>query len=161
MYIALGLIDSQFTTLAMFAILLAVAVIFGILLLTGRLGSILTILVMFPYFFLLNTGAAGNPLLIIAAQMLVYACVNSPGGTLKALFVESFPTKYRYSGMGITYNLGSLVTGVLVSLILPVLLMTYGVGDAWIRIVGVAIALAVISIIASFFTKETRGIPLE
>jgi MFS family permease len=123
-----------------------------------RIGAVLCVAMLFPYFFLLNTT---NPLWIIVAQMLAYGLTLLPAGSNKALYTESYPTKYRYSGSGLTFQLGQLVLGVLVMLVLPLFLTTYGVLGAWLPIVGVCIALVVLSMVSSFFVKETAGIKLE
>jgi MFS family permease len=123
-----------------------------------RLGATLTIVMLFPYFFLLNTA---NPIWILVGQVLLYSCSELAEGTNAATFTESFATKYRYSGAGLCYQLAGFVVGVLIALIIPAIIMTYGVLGAWQMIVWIAIALCIVSIAASFVAKETRGITLE
>jgi VIT1/CCC1 family predicted Fe2+/Mn2+ transporter len=77
------------------------------------------------------------------------------------MFTESFPTKYRYSGSGLTYQIGSSVVGVLIALILPAIIITYGVSAAWLPVIGIAVIMVLLSLTSSFFVKETRGIALE
>jgi MFS family permease len=124
-----------------------------------RIAGVLCIAILFPYFFLLQTL---NPILIVVAQMLLYGFSDIPVGSNTGLFAESFPTKYRYSGSGITFQLiGGLMTGILLALLLPALIVTYGVVGAWQPVVWVSIAMVIISIAASFFVKETKGIAVE
>jgi MFS family permease len=125
---------------------------------TIRIGAVLTIVVMYPYFWLLNTL---NPLLIVAAQALLYGIHSSTLGANSAVYTESFPTKYRSSGSGLAYQLAGLVAGLLVALLLPVLLVTYGVVGSWQPIAWAVIVLTIVAIVASYFVKETRGSTLE
>jgi len=123
-----------------------------------RFAGVLLIAVLFPYFFLLNTL---NPIWIIVAQMLLYGIAQTPLGACSAIFTESFPTKYRASGAGLTYQLAAAVTGVMISLILPLFIVTYGVVGAWQPVVWVSIAVTIVGIMATFFVKETKGTVLE
>jgi MFS family permease len=123
-----------------------------------RVGAVLTIAACFPYFWMLNTQ---NWVWILVAQAMLYGVEDIILGCLSALFTESFATKYRASGAGLTYQLAGFVTGILVAVILPVLLLTYGVVGAWLPIVWICVGMTVMSIIASFFVKETKGVALE
>jgi len=123
-----------------------------------RIGALLTIAAMFPYFLLLSTV---NPIWIILAQMLFYGLNEIPDGVCKAIYTESFPTKYRYSGQGLTHEIGGMIAGVLIAVILPLILLTYGVVGAFMPIIWVCIAMAIASLTASCFVKETKGTILE
>jgi MFS family permease len=123
-----------------------------------RIASVFQIAVLFPYFWLLQTL---NPTLIIIAQILLYGVVHLPSGSNVAIFAESFATKYRYSGTGLTFQLSNFVNGILTALILPLFLVTYGVLGTWQPVVCCMIALALIAIAASFFVKDTKGATLE
>jgi len=123
-----------------------------------RVGAILTIAVFFPYFWMLNTL---NPIWIFAAQAMLYGIDEIPNGSNSILFTESFATKYRASGAGLTYQLAGVVNGIMVAVVLPVLLLTYGIVGAWQPIVWISIGITAMAIAASFFVKETRGVTLE
>jgi MFS family permease len=123
-----------------------------------RISAVLTIVALYPYFWLLNTL---NPILILAAQALLYGVNDISLGANSAIYAESFPTKYRSSGAGLTYQLGGVVTGVLVALVLPLLIVAYGIVESWQPIVWVTAVLAIVAIVASYFVKETRGSTLE
>jgi MFS family permease len=123
-----------------------------------RVSAIISIAACFPYFWMLNTQ---NVLWILAAQAMLYGLTQVSSGSNNVLFTESFPTKYRASGAGLTYNLAAFFTGVVVGVVLPVLLVTYGVVGAWQPIVWISIGMIVVSIAVSFFVKETRGASLE
>ncbi|HKM51252.1 MAG TPA: MFS transporter [Candidatus Bathyarchaeia archaeon] len=123
-----------------------------------RVGGILTIAAFFPYFWMLNTL---NLIWILVAQAILYGIDEIPNGSNCALFTESFATKYRASGAGLTYQLSSFVTGVVIAFVLPSLLLAYGIVGAWQPIIWVSIGMTVMSLAASFFVKETRGVALE
>jgi MFS family permease len=123
-----------------------------------RVGSILLIAALFPYFWMLNTQ---NWVWILVAQGMLYGVDEIPFGSGCVLFTESFATKYRASGAGLTYQLTAFVTGVMIALILPVLLLTYGIVGAWQPMVWISIGFSVVAIIASFFVKETAKETLE
>jgi len=125
---------------------------------TIRIGAVLTIVSLYPYFWLLQTL---NPVLIVAAQALLYGIHSSTLGANSAVYAESFPTKYRSSGSGLAYQLAGLVAGLLVALLLPLLLVTYGVLGSWQPIAWAVIILTIVAIVASYFVKETRGSTLE
>jgi MFS family permease len=123
-----------------------------------RIGGVITIAVLFPYFWLLNTL---NVIWILVAQSLLYGVEDVPLGANTALYAESFATKYRASGAGLCFQLAGLVTGILVAVILPILIATYGVVGSWQPLVWISIVLCASSIGASFFVKETKGVVLE
>jgi MFS family permease len=123
-----------------------------------RVGAILTIAAFFPYFWMLGTL---NTVWILIAQAMLYGIEDFGYGSVTALFTESFHTKYRASGTGLTYQFAILVAGVLVAVILPALLVTYGVVGAWQPMVWISIGITALAIAASFFVKETRGVSLE
>jgi MFS family permease len=123
-----------------------------------RVGGLLCIAIIFPYFLLLQTL---NPILIAVAQMLLYGFSDIPVGSNTGLYAESFATKYRYTGSGFTYSFGGLISGILLALILPALLVTYGVVGAWQAVSLCAVGFVAMSLLASFFVKETRGVVVE
>jgi MFS family permease len=125
----------------------------------ARVGSLLGIGMIFPYFFLLNTL---NPLCIIVAQMLLYGVIFLGNTGVVILITESFATKYRYSGAGIAYQIGTLLwPGAILAVVLPAFLMTYGVVGASQPLIWTTIALLTLTIVASLFVKETKGTTLE
>jgi MFS family permease len=124
-----------------------------------RVGAVLIMLFMFPYFFLLNTV---NPLLIIIAQVLLYAPTVGCSGCVSILITESFATKYRYSGSGITYQFAQLLwAGIPIVILLPMFLVTYGVVGASQPVIWITIAMCIVTIASSLFVKETAGTTLE
>lgn len=121
-----------------------------------RVGGVLTIAAIFPYFWMLNTL---NALWILAAQAMLYGVLNIAPNSV--ILTENFATKYRASGAGLTFQLAGFASGALIAIILPVLLLNYGIVGAWQPIVWISIGMIFMSIVASFFVKETRGSTLE
>jgi MFS family permease len=123
-----------------------------------RIGAILSLAFLYPYFFLLNSL---NMIWIVVAQVLIYCLFELPTGCDKALYAESFPTKYRYSGSSLAFQLGSMITGIMVGVLLPIYLVVFGVTGAWQPIVWTSAAMIIIALVATFFVKETRGTSIE
>ncbi|MYM20422.1 MFS transporter [Brevibacterium sp. 5221] len=74
-----------------------------------------------------------------------------------AIMAEMFPTRMRYSGVSIGYQVTAIVAGSLAPIIATWLLGTFNA--TWPIGVYVVIA-AAISMVALFFTRETKGISL-
>lgn len=80
-----------------------------------------------------------------------FACI-----AVTAYLPESFPTRYRSTGVGIAFNLGSIVGGAIPPIIAAPLLESGGT-------IALAIMLAIaaaITVISTLWAKETRGISL-
>jgi MFS family permease len=123
-----------------------------------RVGAILSLAFLYPYFLLLNSL---NWIWIIVAQAMIYCLDELPTGSNKALYAESFSTKYRYSGSSLSYQLGSMLTGIMVGVLLPFYLVAFGVTGAWLPIVLTSAAMIIIALVATFFVKETRDTTIE
>jgi MFS family permease len=73
------------------------------------IGTIVMAVYALPYFLLLNTR---NPLLIVLAIVLsLCLCHAWLYGLQAALIAERFPTRHRYSGVSLGYQLASLTAG--------------------------------------------------
>ncbi|MFC9359626.1 MFS transporter [Rhodococcus sp. NPDC057014] len=71
------------------------------------IGSAATVLLAFPFFWLIDTH---HPLAILLALILALPICHSLTYAPQASFIpEIFPTRLRYSGAGIAYTLGGLV----------------------------------------------------
>lgn len=118
----------------------------------GTAAVILVVLIMLPLF---NTG---NELLIILAFALTGIALNIVSAAFPALLAESFPTQFRYSGIGLAFNIPSVIGGVVATLIVPFLLATKG-GPiaAGPYVVGVVVAVCLVSLAFSATLKETLG----
>ncbi len=80
-------------------------------------------LVLFP---LLETERRGLMFLALAGAMVVLGCLLGP---LAAFLPELFPTRVRYTGAALTYNLGGVVGGATTPLIATRLTGTYGTAE--------------------------------
>lgn len=100
---------------------------------------------------------SGSYLLIMAAVILgpvIHALMYSPQ---PAIMAEMFPTRMRYSGVSLGYQVTSIVAGSLAPAIATWLLDRYG------SAVPIALYLAGASVItlgAALFTRETKGLDL-
>jgi metabolite-proton symporter len=101
------------------------------------IGVVCVGLFAFPYFGLLNTGAAG---LVVLAIVLSLVFHDMQYGPQAALIAESFGTHIRYSGAGLGYQLASVIAGGPAPLIAAAILQSTG-SSTWISwyIVGCAV----------------------
>jgi metabolite-proton symporter len=101
---------------------------------------------------------SGNYVVITAAVtlgLMIHAFMYAPQ---PAIMAEMFPTRMRYSGVSLGYQVTSIVAGSLAPLIAVKLLEIYG------SAVPIAIYLAVacaITLVAVLFARETNGIDLK
>jgi metabolite-proton symporter len=87
------------------------------------LGAALTLVWVFPYFALLQTEVALIAFAAIAVSLIPHDMQYGPQA---ALIAETFPTRVRYSGAGLGYQLASVVAGGPAPLIATWLLHDYG-----------------------------------
>lgn len=70
-------------------------------------GSLLTVLVAFPFFWLVDSG---EPVAVVIAMVLALSVVHALTGSPMAIFLpELFETRLRYSGSAIGYHVGAMV----------------------------------------------------
>ena len=81
-------------------------------------------------------------------------------GLAPILTSESFPTKYRYSGSGISYNLSAIVGGMCAPPLLAGLI-GQDVAGKWYFVPIVYGAYALVAFAALLFVRETRDVQLE
>ena len=104
---------------------------------------------------MMNTG---NYLPIMGAVILgliIHAFMYAPQ---PAIMAEMFPTRMRYSGVSLGYQVTSIVAGSLAPAIATWLLDEF---DSWLPIAIYLAAASVITLIAAWFTRETNGIDLK
>jgi MFS family permease len=104
-------------------------------------GAILTAVVAFPFFALLNTGAAGLIILGVALIAIPHAIQYGPQSSYIA---ENFPTGLAYAGSGLGYQAASLVAGGPAPLLATWMLVNFG----WQAISVYIIACAILTLIA-------------
>lgn len=115
------------------------------------IGLVLSLIWLYPYFALVNTNAFASILVAVSVLGIVLGFGYS---TFYVWLAESFPTKYRYSGTGLSYQIGTLIAGLLVVFAYPVILV-YGGSTSFLYVVMIGVVLAVISIIATALIKDT------
>lgn len=99
-----------------------------------------------------------NYLLIIAAiviGLMIHALMYAPQ---PAIMAEMFPTRMRYSGVSLGYQVTSIVAGSLAPIIAVKLLEIY---DSWVPIAIYLAAASVVTLIAVLVMRETNGLDLE
>ncbi|HLJ59997.1 MAG TPA: MFS transporter [bacterium] len=107
------------------------------------LGAVAMLVWAYPYFGLLDTRV---PVLVFVAIILSLIPHDMQYGPQAALIAESFPTRLRYSGSSLGYQLASLIAGGPAPLIAVYLLHTYGTAAA---ISNYIIVTAILTIIAT------------
>jgi MFS family permease len=99
----------------------------------------------------------GNYLVIIAAitiGLVIHALMYAPQ---PAIMAEMFPTRMRYSGVSLGYQVTSIVAGSVAPSIATGLLKVY---DSSVPIALYLAGAAVITVVAVLLTRETKGIDL-
>jgi metabolite-proton symporter len=105
----------------------------------------------FAFFRLLDTA---NPTMVFAAIIVAMVLHGVMYGPQAAFLAELFPTRLRYSGVSLSYQVTSVFAGSLAPIIATALLKT--TGSALPIAIYVAIACA-ISTVTALLAKETKG----
>jgi metabolite-proton symporter len=111
-------------------------------------GAVCTFAWAIPYFLLLDTKSSALVFLAIAVSLVPH---NMQYGPQAALIAESFPTRLRYSGAGIGYQLASVVAGGPAPLLAVWLLHTF---DSAMPIAVYIMLGAVVTVIATVLLPE-------
>lgn len=115
----------------------------------------LTVGLSFLWFFgLLDSGSKGAVTLAIAVAMVAHGAMYAPQG---AFIAELFPTRLRYSGASIAYQLSSVVAG---SLAPMVSLALYQAWESSLPVVVYVVCGCLVSALAALLAPETKGIAL-
>jgi MFS family permease len=101
---------------------------------------------------------SGEPALIIGAIVLGLVLHSAMYGPQAAFITELFPTRIRYSGVSIAYQLTSIVAGSLAPIIALALYRQSGSATPVAIYVGAA---CVVSGVSALLARETRGIDLD
>jgi MFS family permease len=117
----------------------------------GAAGTIVWPFLAFPMF---GTQNAAIILSAILLGMLVHAFMYA---VQPALLAEMFPTRMRYSGVSLGYQVTAIVAGSWAPLIGAALLRAY---DSWQPIALYVAAAGAISLLATLVLRETKGISL-
>jgi MFS family permease len=108
----------------------------------------------FVLFGLLGSGNNGSIVLALVVGLVLHGAMYGPQA---AFITELFPTRIRYSGVSIAYQLTSIVAGSLAPIIALWLYKQYNSATPVAIYVGVA---CVVSGISALLARETRGLEL-
>ena len=108
----------------------------------------------FVMFGLLGSGDNASIILALVVGLVLHGAMYGPQA---AFITELFPTRIRYSGVSIAYQLTSIVAGSLAPIIALWLYKQYGSAMPVAIYVGAA---CVISGVSALLAKETRGVEL-
>jgi MFS family permease len=152
---------------ALDAILIGAAVHFVAIPLLGRLsdrigrrsvyaaGGLGMALFAFLFFRMLGSGEMGQAVAAIVIALVLHGAMYGPQA---AFIAELFPTRIRYSGASIAYQLTSIVAGSLA----PIIALTlYQQAKSAIPVAIYVAAACLVSAIAALLARETRGIALD
>ena len=118
-----------------------------------RIGTLLLIPAVLLFFPLVNLKTFYDTLL---AFVIIEIPVDFASGGIAALFTESFRTRHRSKGAGLSYHSGSLISGVVLTIIVPTLVSSLGSVTAASGTVSVMLAcFLVISLLTSLKVPET------
>lgn len=117
-------------------------------------GSVLAVGWGFVGFPLLATGQDALIFLGITLGLLVHGLMYAPQ---PAMMAEMFPTRMRYTGVSLGYQVTAIFAGSLAPFISTSLLQSY---ESWVPIACYLSAAALVSTIAVAFLSETKGIDL-
>lgn len=118
-------------------------------------GGIAGLLWAFPFFLLLDTR---QPWLMVLAMLVIVFPLSAMYSPLAALFSELFPTRLRYTGSSIGYQLGTLMGGAAVPLVATSLYRATGTSLA---VSAYIFASILIGLIAVRWIPETARNALE
>lgn len=114
-------------------------------------GAVIWSLALFP---LLDTGSPFAFLIAVTVSLAVYGVANGPAG---ALLPEMFQSRFRYTGAGLSYNLGGIIGGAIPPILAAQIVANYS--SIW---VGVLLAaLSAVSLAAILALPETKNNDME
>jgi MFS family permease len=108
----------------------------------------------FVMFGLLGSGDSGSIILALVVGLVLHGAMYGPQA---AFITELFPTRIRYSGVSIAYQLTSIVAGSLAPIIA---LWLYEETESATPVAIYVAAACVISGLSALVARETRGIEL-
>lgn len=99
---------------------------------------------------------SGDPVRYAVAIIGTYAIIGIMMGPLAAFIPEIFATRYRYTGAGLSYNVGGILGGALPPVLSPILLSSFG---SW-SITAMMAGFTILSLVSVLLLTETAGRPL-
>jgi MFS family permease len=109
------------------------------------IGSVATALMSIAFYPILSTG---NPMLIMIGLEAYMLSEYFGFGSLTKFFTQAFPAEYRYSGSGLAYQFGGLMTGIASGFILSPVISAFGY-SAWYLVSLLMVAISVTSLASS------------
>jgi metabolite-proton symporter len=120
--------------------------------LAGAIGAAVWV---FIFFILLDTGQFWLIVLAAVIALVLHAAMYGP----QAAFIsEMFPTKVRYTGASMGYQLAGIIGGALAPIISVALLDRF---DTWVAVSLYAVAMLLITIVCVLLAPETSKIDLH
>lgn len=119
------------------------------------IGTVLAAAWGFVAFPMFDTRNPGVIILAISLGLFIHAFMYAPQ---PAIMSEMFPTRMRYSGVSLGYQVTSIVAGSLAPIIATALLSAY---DSWVPVAIYLAIAAVITLIAVVSMRETKGSSLH
>jgi metabolite-proton symporter len=117
-------------------------------------GAVLSLLIVFPFFWLFARGPACVALALVLALNVGHDMMYGPLG---AYLSELFGTHVRYSGASLAYQLSSAFAGGLAPLVATYLAARYGSS----AVAGYMVGCCAITVAATWLAPETRGLALD
>jgi MFS family permease len=109
----------------------------------------------FVFFAMLDTGQFGLIVLAVVVALILHASLYGPQASFIA---EMFPTKVRYTGASMGYQLAGIIGGALAPIISVALLDRF---DTSVAVSVYALAMLLVTIICVFLAPETSKIDLH
>jgi metabolite-proton symporter len=111
-----------------------------------------------PWFFaVMLLTDTGGPVLFGAGIIGTYAILGFTNGPVAAFMPEIFPSRYRYTGAGLAFNLGGILGGAIPPTSAGALMAVFG---SW--SIGLMMAIVVLaSLVCTFLLPETMGTTLK
>ena len=118
-------------------------------------GAALAIAWPFAAFPMFDTGQSGIILIAIALGLAIHSLMYA---VQPAVMTEMFPTRMRYSGVSLGYQVTAILAGSLAPLIGTVLLRAYG---NWLPIAFYIAAASAVSLLAALIMRESKSVDLN
>lgn len=121
---------------------------------TYILGWVLLLIGIFSLFPLVNTGSAG---MLLLGLVVLTVGLGFTYGQQPAMYAELFPSSVRFSGVSVSYAIGSTLGGAFAPTIAKALVSSTGTTTSVAVYLGIV---AVLSLTATLLLRDRTGIPL-